>query len=165
VQAAAKIRRSHLRLVSSNAEPETWFCSHCGISHHQNQDVDVPRRVCDECSFGVLLRARSDAAPAADEPFLVVDSSLIVQAVSAQAETELGVREIASVNRLVTELLIPADAEAASAHGLADAIAHAADGDSELVRVNVRPSGAFGIRLQARIAACGPPAAALLVLG
>lgn len=164
MQAATNALRPGLRLVHSSTESWTWFCSHCGLRHRPSSDVDVPARVCSECSFGLLLRTRADAAPGADGAFLIVDSSLTVQAVSEQAEAALGMREMEAVNRHVTELLIPASVEPASRHGLAEAITDAAGGDVEPVRVSVRPSGAFGVRLQARIASCGPPSAALLVL-
>lgn len=157
-------QRPALRLVHSSTESWTWFCSRCGFRHQPISDLDVSPRVCSECSFGLVLRTRSDAAPGADGAFVVVDSSLTVQAVSEQGEAALGLREIAAVNRHVTELLIPADVEAASRLHLAEAITDAAGGEVEPVSVSVRPSGAFGIRLQARIAACGPPPAALLVL-
>jgi hypothetical protein len=114
--------------------------------------------------LGVVLRTRADAAPGTDAAFLVADSSLIVQAVSEHAEKLLGVREVDVVNRHVAELLIQADAEAAGTVGLAQAITTATAGDEEPMRVFVRPASAFGIRIPARIAACGPPAAALLVL-
>jgi hypothetical protein len=84
--------------------------------------------------------------------------------VSRQAETLLGVREQLAVNRHITELLIPPDAEQAPV-GLAAAITRAATGDEEPTNVVVRPSSTFGVRLKVRIAACGPPSAALLVLG
>lgn len=114
--------------------------------------------------MGVLLRTRTDAAPTADDAFMVIDASLIVQAMSEHAEDALGLREVDAINRHVTELLIPADAEAQGPRGFAEAITCAAGGDEEPADVVVRPSGAFGIRLRARIAPCGPPAAALLVL-
>lgn len=125
--------------------------------------MDLPARVCDSCSLGVLLRARDDAAPNSGAAFLIADSSLTVQAVSERAEAVLGLREVDAINRHITELLIAADAEAPAPRGLAEAITGAAAGDEEPISLVVRPSGAFGIRMQARITACGPPAAALLV--
>jgi phage tail sheath gpL-like len=113
--------------------------------------------------MGVLLRTRTEAAPDADAAFIVADSSLTIQAVSGEAEIALGLREVDAINRHITELLIPADAEAAPL-GLAEAITCAAAGDEEPMSVVVRPSGSFGIRLRVQVAACGPPAAALLVL-
>ncbi len=115
--------------------------------------------------MGVLLRTRTDVAPSGDVGFVVADAALSVQAVSARAEAMLGVREVDAVNRHLTELLIPADAEALGPRSLAEAITFAASGVEEPMQAVVRPAGMFGIRLPVRIAACGPPAAALLVLG
>ena len=128
-------------------------------------DAPAPiARVCGECGLGLLLEARVEALPEPGEAFLVIDSSLTVQAMSASGELALGVREGQAVNRHVTELLIPADAEGSSPVSLAVAITRAARGDEEPSRVFVRPSNTFGVRLEARIATCGPPRAALLVL-
>jgi len=113
---------------------------------------------------GALLDARSDLVPSVDDAFLVVDSSLSVQAISRSAELALGVREQRAVNRHLTELLIPAGVEDQREHGLAVAITRAAGGEQDPARVVVRPTSTFGVRLQARIAACGPPPTALLVL-
>ena len=96
---------------------------------------------------------------------MVVDSSLLVQAVSVEAETFLGVSEETAIDTPVAELLSPADAEAQGRTGFAAAIAQAADGeDPEPTRRFVRPWNTFGVRMRARIATCGPPRAALVVL-
>jgi hypothetical protein len=71
--------------------------------------------------------------------------------------------ETDAVNRHVTELLVPADAEAQGPSNLAVAVTWAARGDARTRRVVVRPSNTFGIRLTARICSCGPPTAALVV--
>jgi hypothetical protein len=153
-----------LTLIDPDPQDPTWawFCGHCGAAPEDPPDSGF-RRVCSECTLGVLLRARADAAPERDGAFVVVDASLAVQAVSRQAETLLGQREQFAVNRHITELLIPPDAEDAPV-GLARAITRAATGDEEPTDVFVRPSATFGVRLRVRIAACGPPQAALLVL-
>ena len=109
------------------------------------------------------MQTDTGGAPEPDDAFLIVDSSLSVQAVSARAEAHLGIREQHAINRHVMELLIPGDTEA-SAGSLADAITRAAGGDAAAGRFSVRPSRTFGVRMLARIAACGPPLAALLVL-
>jgi exopolysaccharide biosynthesis polyprenyl glycosylphosphotransferase len=114
--------------------------------------------------LGLLLEARSDAVPERNHAFVVVDSSLAVQAVSRAAELALGVRETEAVNRPVTEFLSPADAEAEPPGRLAASIVAAVNGDDSIRRVFVRPAITSGVRLRARIAACGPPRAALLLL-
>jgi hypothetical protein len=124
---------------------------------------DRSSRVCDSCGFGVILRADATAAPVVGEAFMVVDNSLSVCAVSAEAEILLATRETDAVNRHVTELLVPADAEAQGPANLAVAVTWAARGDDGAQKVVVRPANTFGVRLTARIASCGPPTAALVV--
>jgi hypothetical protein len=94
---------------------------------------------------------------------VVLDDSLSVCAVSEAAEELLAMSETEAVNRHVTELLVPADAETQGPANLAVAVTWAARGDESMHNVVVRPANAFGIRMQARIAPCGPPRAALLV--
>ncbi len=77
----------------------------------------------------MVLQAAEDVIPDASTPFLIVDSSLTIQALSEQAERTLGVSEERAVNRHVTELLIPGDAEPNAAGSLAAAITMAAGGD------------------------------------
>lgn len=151
-----------LRLLEPEIETSSWFCGHCGFS---TAGTDTPAsRVCTECESGLMLQTSADAAPSADDAFLVIDSSLTVQALSRHAETALGVPEANAVNRHVTELLIPGDVESQGGFSLAAAIVRAAGGSALGTVVAVRPSRTFGVRRLARITACGPPAAALVVL-
>jgi PAS domain-containing protein len=110
-----------------------------------------------------MLEARADAAPSERDAFLVIDGALLVQAVSRRAQTLLAVSEEEAVNRPISELLVTADAEA-QGNRLAAAIADAAHGSGEPMSAFVRPWNTFGVRMRARIAPCGPPRAALLVL-
>ncbi len=162
VSAQPASARPRLRLVEPNAHGSTWFCSHCGERLGATSPNPIPR-VCPTCELGLLLQTDTSAAPEPDDAFLIVDSSLSVQAVSERAESQLGIREQQAINRHVTELLIPGDTEASS-DSLAVAITRAAGGDAAEGRFGVRPSHTFGVRMLARIAACGPPLAALLVL-
>jgi hypothetical protein len=111
----------------------------------------------------LLLETAGDAAPEAGAAFIVLNGALSVCAVSEAAEDLLAVSETEAVNRHVTELLMPADAETQGPENLAVAVTWAARGDTSTRKVVVRPANVFGIRLQARIARCGPPRAALLV--
>ncbi len=84
---------------------------------------------------------------------------------SQQAQTFLCLTEELAINQPVAELLVPADAEAQAATSFAAAIGQAADGqDPNTAPSFVRPWNTFGVRLRARIATCGPPRAALVVL-
>jgi hypothetical protein len=139
------------------------FCSHCG-ARPETGDTSYPiSRVCASCGLGLLLESAADVAPAAGDAFLVLDGSLSVCAVSAAAETLLATQETDAVNRHVTELLVPADAESQGRENLAVAITWAARGDDGARTAVVRPANTFGVRLTVRIAGCGPRPAALVV--
>jgi hypothetical protein len=112
----------------------------------------------------LLLEAPGDAVPDARDAFLVVDERLLIQAVSREAELVLDLIEEDSVNHPVAEILESADAEVQGPTQLASAIAKAMSGDEESVNAFVRPWNTYGVRMRARIAPCGPPRAALLVL-
>jgi hypothetical protein len=144
-----------LRLVS--------FCGHCGIPPAASVKA-AGSRVCGHCGLGLVLQAPADVAPKADEPFLVIDSTLSVCAVSARAEELLGTDETQAVNQHVADFLVPADANAPSADNLLVLLVDAASGSGEPRTAIVRLRQEFGVRFRARIGPCGPPHAALLVL-
>lgn len=151
-----------VRAPAREVAPSVSFCSHCGA-----RPATDPRgpaaRVCGSCELGLMLQCSADDAPAPDGAFLVLDGTLAVCAVSAAAERLLAAHETEAVNRHVTELIVPADAEAQGRANLAEAVTWAARGDEETHRVVVRPANTFGVRLSARITSCGPPRAALLM--
>jgi hypothetical protein len=152
----------HLRLVPAVAEPrpQKTFCGHCG----EEPSGDIHGRVCESCGLGVLLSANADAAPGPNDPFMIVDGSLCVCAVSRVAEELLGTDETEAVNRHLSEFLVPADAEASGPENLMDLVINAASDTSEARVAVVRPPDEFGIRFRVQVGACGPPRAALLVL-
>ena len=141
-----------------------WFCGHCAAPSPNGAPPAPTARVCNSCGLGLLLEAREDAVPSARDAFLVVDSALLVQAMSREAQALLAMTEELAIDTPVGELLVPADAESGRT-GFAAAIAMAADGqDPDTARSFVRPWNTFGVRLRAKIATCGPPRAALIVL-
>jgi hypothetical protein len=144
---------------SREQAPQVSFCSHCGAPPSPGADS----RVCAQCELGLVLTASADVAPSPGGAFIVIDSSLSVCGVSAAAERLLAANETDAVNRHLTELVVPADAEAAGPHNLAVAVTWAARGDEASRTVMVRPANTFGVRLRARIGSCGPSLAALLV--
>jgi exopolysaccharide biosynthesis polyprenyl glycosylphosphotransferase len=156
-----------LRLVHGAADLEiagSWFCGYCGAAAADDSAPHPMMRVCGSCGQGVLLEAGSDVAPQGGQPFLVVDSRLRVQAVSESAERFLAVSEEAVRDQAVTELLVDADAEVHPEESLASILARAATvGEADTQVAFVRPRDTFGVRLPARISACGPPRAALIV--
>ncbi len=167
---SASNARPALRLVAAPeltpAPPSVPFCSHCGTRPFvSNKAATSPSsRVCGECGLGLILEAPQDTAPHAGDAFLVLDRALSVCAVSRGAERLLATSEPDAVNRHMTHLLMPADAEEEGGETLAVAVAWAARGDGGTRTTTVRPANTFGIRLTARIASCGPPRAALVVL-
>jgi hypothetical protein len=166
-QGQIRRRQPALALVSAPAPrpsaPPVAFCSHCGERPVPSHRAAPSSRVCERCGFGLLLQCAADVAPTAGQSFLVLDQSMSICAVSAGAEELLAARETDAVNRHVTELIVPADAESDARHNLAMAVTWAIRGDEATHKVVVRPANTFGVRLTARIAACGPPQAALLV--
>jgi hypothetical protein len=161
------MQRPALRLVEGGLDtvvPWRWFCGHCAAPSPTGAAPPPTARVCTSCGLGLLLETREDAVPDTRDAFLVVDSALLVQAMSREAQTLLAMSEEMAIDKPVAELLVPADAEAGRT-GFAAAVAQAADGqDPDTARAVVRPWNTFGVRMRARIATCGPPRAALIVL-
>jgi hypothetical protein len=157
-------RGAALRLVRPaplEPQPIARFCGHCGqapISAHPNT------RVCDRCGLGLVLETVIEAAPEPGSPFLVLDTALMICAMSAAAQRELAIDETDAVHRHVGELLVAADAEPGTGASLADIVIRAARGEGDPAQIAVRPANTYGIFFEARIAPCGPPRAALVVL-
>lgn len=139
------------------------FCGHCGRRPEPTTPAPASR-VCGDCGLGLVLQAGVDLAPRHDEPFLVVDTSLSVCAMSAAAETLFGIDETAAVNQHVADFLVPADANAPSAENLLALLVDVASGSGQVCTTVVRPRQEYGVRFWARIGPCGSPRAALLVL-
>lgn len=139
------------------------FCGHCG----QRPDpliASPSSRVCGHCALGLVLQAGAELAPRPDEPFLIVDTSLSICAMSAAAEALFAIDETDAVNQHIAEFLAPADANAPSAENLLALLVDVAAGCGEPCTTVVRPRQEFGVRFRARIGPCGSPRAALLVL-
>jgi hypothetical protein len=165
---SARTVRPALRLITpvehEAPAPLVAFCSHCGTRPAPPAAGSSHSRVCASCGLGLILESPADVAPSAGDAFLVLDHSLAVCAMSKAAERLLAASEPDVVNRHVSDLLMPAAAEEKDGTGLSAAVAWAARGDTGTRTAVVRPANTFGIRLTARIASCGPPRAALLVL-
>ena len=158
--------RPALKLVETASAQEvewSWFCGRCAAPAPAGAPPTPNSRVCESCGFGLLLETRADSIPSNRDAFLVIDISLRVQGVSREAEALLGVIEESAVNRPVQELLVPADAEAQGPSRFASAIAEVMGGDDS-VGIFVRPWNTFGVRMRVKVAPCGPPRAALLVI-
>jgi PAS domain-containing protein len=149
--------------VDEHGQEVISFCGHCAMAPEPARHAP-PSRVCGHCGLGLVLQATVDLAPRPDEPFLVIDTTLSVCAVSAAAEELLGIDETRAVNKHVADFLVPADANAPSAENLLALLVEVASGSGESRTTIVRPRQEFGVRFRARIGPCGPPHAALLVL-
>ena len=161
-------RKPRLSLVQTSVvEPEpssSWFCGYCGAGPTTGAPVTPASRVCGSCGRGLLLEARSDAAPRRGEPFIVVDSRLAVQAVSRGAEQLLAIRERDVIDLPVGDLLVAAEPEPPIERHLPGLLARTFAGGEGPITACVRLRDTFGVRFAARISACGPPRAALIVL-
>ncbi len=155
--------RPHLQLLPGlgEAEPYVSFCGHCAKRPNAEE---AAARVCTSCHLGLIVAAPESLAPSAEEPFLIVDGKLQICAVSRRAEKILGSVETDVVNRQLTDVLLPADAEAAGIESLVSMVVHAARGDGAVHDLVVRPAGEWGIRWFTRVGPCGAPSAALIVL-
>src|SRR3954454_1211488 len=148
--------------VERTGRPLESFCGHCG--HPPDTEHPAAGRVCGRCELGLMLSAPAGVAPSPVDPFLVIDTRLVVCGVSRAAENLLQTVETEAVNRHVTEFLVPAAVETPDAHNLLAPLVAAASGDGAPRTVVVRPAGMFGVRFWARVGPCGPPRAALVVL-
>jgi hypothetical protein len=138
--------------------PSVRFCGQCA---HRPEGPESESRICPECGMGVVLDAAGDLAPSMGEPFMVVDRSLTICALSDVAAERLGLDELDALHRPVNELLEPADVAVRGAASMSAALMHAGSGVSRMV---VRPAGTYGVRFRMRMGPCGSPAATLLVL-
>src|SRR5947199_10862809 len=105
-------QRPELRLVEDPAAPRgewVWFCGHCAAPSPNAEPPAPNGRVCMSCGLGLMLESRKDLVPSSRDPFLVVDSQLLVQAVSLRAETLLAVSEEEAIDRAIGDLPVPAD--------------------------------------------------------
>jgi hypothetical protein len=148
-----------LRIIDTpapvEATPRVVFCSHCARTPEGGLAPEVGSRVCTRCSLGLLLEAPAALAPKTTEAFVVVDRSLAVHALSKRAEKLLGLRELDAIDKRITDLLVPADAEAQGAHVLSALLVEAAAGVDDVTHAVVRPADEFGVRFAARVGPCG----------
>jgi hypothetical protein len=160
-------QRPALRLVHGASQPSgdwCWFCGHCAARGSDFAPPAPTARVCRACGLGLLLQTRRAVLPDPGDAFVVVDTGMRIQALSFAAERFLSLDEGQAVDRPVSELLLPADAQARDVPGLYAAIAEALSGEDEPTGVFVRPWHTSGVCLRAHVAPCAPPRAALVVL-
>jgi hypothetical protein len=137
------------RLARTDASPThtVHFCTHCGTLSN-----DGGRRVCGRCGLGVVLSCAPGLLPREGAAFLVVRADLRISAASEAAERHLG-------GDVVGEPLFDV---LSGDPALTRWIVRASMGSSRVVAVALRIGPR---RMNGRVAACGNPPAALLVLG
>ena len=124
------------------------FCTHCGAIDHE-----APQRVCRGCGLGVVLSCAPGLLTRPGMAFLIVKSDLRISAASEAVRPLLGAPDELTGASLLD--VVSGDP------GLPRWIGRAAMGSSRVVSVALRLETR---RINGRIAACGDPPAALLVL-
>lgn len=143
---------------TSRADLSQAFCSYCGYPPVGRRRSPA-HRVCVRCEMGTVLRAPPRLQPRFNEPFVIVDSRLRLQAVSHHAEVMLAVDEPAAIDiPLEVFLLCHTDKDQI------DLVGRAVGGSRLATTVEMRTVDHPAIEVVARIAPCGPPPAALLML-
>ncbi len=165
VRVGQQAQRPVLRLVEDHPNEtlaHAWFCGHCAARSPGDEAPPPAARVCGSCGLGLFLEARVDVVPRSGDAFVVVDPSLQIQAVSVGAERLLAVSEEMAIDQPVAQVLVPADADSRGA-SFAAVVGDVMASERPL-QAFVRPGNTFGVRMRARIAVCGPPRAALILL-
>jgi hypothetical protein len=138
------------RLARTDASPTqtVHFCTHCGAL-----SSEASARVCETCGLGVVLSCGPGVLVRAGAAFLIVKSDLRISAASAAVEPLLG-----NPDELVGEPVLDVVSGDPS---LPRWIARAALGSRRVTSVALRRGTR---RVNGRVATCGDPPAALLVL-
>ena len=147
---------------TSRADLSHAFCSYCGYPP-MGRWRDCAHRVCMRCQMGVVLRAPEGAEPGHDDPFLIVDRELAVQAVSRNAELVLSVDEPASLGVPLEQFLICCNGGRARGE-LARLVEAAFAGVQPSTTLELLSAANRELRLQVRVTTCGAPPGALLIL-
>ena len=147
---------------TSRADLSHAFCSYCGYPP-MGRWRDCAHRVCMRCQTGVVLRAPEGAEPGHDDPFLIVDRELAVQAVSRNAELVLSVDEPASLGVPLEEFLICCNSGRARGE-LARLVEAAFAGVQPSTTLELLSATNRELHLQVRVTTCGAPPGALLIL-
>jgi PAS domain-containing protein len=137
------------------------FCSHCGRGA---ASLDARTRICVRCELGLILQTERGLAPSPGDAFVVTDADLLICAVSAGAERLLGSDEPAIIHRPLGEHLAGVERDQYGRERLSELLRGAAARPIGVVQTVVGLPARAGEHYAARLGACGPPAAALLVI-
>lgn len=147
---------------ASRADLSQAFCTYCGYPP-MGRWRSRAHRVCLRCARGVVLRSAPGFQPRFDEPFVIVDDHLRLQAISHHAETVLRVEAAAAMDAPLDRFLHSANGDQNHSR-LGKLITRVIGGATLASTVELRTVGDPRIGFDVRIAACGPPPAALLLL-
>jgi hypothetical protein len=138
------------RLARKDASPTeaVHFCTHCGALAHERAV-----RVCADCGLGVVLACAPGLLSRPGAAFLVVKGDLRISAASVGVEPLLG-----DADELVGQPLLDV---LSGDPALPRWIVRASMGSRRVVSVALRKGPR---RVNAKVATCGSPTAALLVL-
>lgn len=148
-------------MYASRADLSQAFCSYCGYPP-MGRWRSLAHRVCMRCEMGTVLRAPPGLAPRFYEPFVIVDAGLRLQAVSHHAEGILKVDEPNFVDVPLAEFLVCRTEQ--DQIDLAGLVERGVSGSRLATRMELRTIGDPPIEVVARVAGCGAPPAAVLIL-
>ena len=143
----------------------TRFCTRCAASAEEPEAQSVPfgfDRVCGRCGMGIMLTAPKKALAGPGAALVIVTREGRISAVSEAAEPLIG-EERGLLGMPIGSALTSTEGD----DRLARQVARAAGAGREVAAATLTPvlqAGDTPTRLNARIASCGPPRAALLVL-
>ena len=146
---------------ASRADLSQAFCSYCGFPP-MGRWRSFAHRVCMRCQMGMVLRAPPGLAPRFYEPFVIVDLRLRLQAVSHHAEGMLKIDEPTAVDVPLEEFLVCRNVQ--DQIDLPGLVGSAVSGSRLAARVELRTAVDPPIEVVARVAGCGAPPAAVLIL-
>ena len=146
-------------------QPDVLFCGHCGDVPEQG-GTDVATRVCDRCSLGLLIAAPADAVPAADAPFLLVDSAALRSArCRAMAERCSASARPRRSTATSPSCSVPADCEGAGPESLVQPAAARRPRRGRGAQASCcAPRASSASASGRKIGPCGPPRAAVVTL-
>lgn len=146
---------------TSRADLSQAFCSYCGYPP-MGRWRSLAHRVCMRCGMGTVLRAPPGLAPRFYEPFVIVDPRLRIQSVSHHAEGMLKVDAATAIGVPLAEfLLCRTDRDQIDLAGLVE---RAVSGSRLATRVELSAAVEPPIEVVARVAGCGAPPSAVLIL-
>ncbi len=149
-------------IYASRADLAQAFCSYCGYPP-MGPWRTLAHRVCMRCESGMVMRAPPALQPRFDDPFVIVDDRLRLQAISHRAEVVLMADKPAALDAPLEDLFVPSNGDRDEIL-LARLVERAVAGSTSATTIGLRRIGDPESDFLARVSGCGPPPAALLIL-